>query len=83
MAGNSARLPRLVQPPRKPLPPSQLRTLQALANFWQVRHRAPTIMELANYLGVTRQPAYTALLALASKRYVKQHPITRKFKVVR
>lgn len=40
-------------------------------------------MELANYLGVTRQPAYTALLALASKRYVKQHPITRKFKVVR
>lgn len=83
MAGNPEKLPRLLQPARRPPTPSQLRTLQALSNFWQFRHRAPTIMELANYLGVTRQPAYNCLLALAAKKYVKQDPRTRKFSVVR
>jgi len=70
-----------IKPPVKSLPPSQQRTLQALINFWAVRKRAPTLMEIANYLGVTRQPAYNCLLALEHKGYCKRDKKTRRFGV--
>lgn len=56
--------------------------MTALKNFWAVRKRAPTVTEIANYLGVSRQPAYTTLRALEHKGYCKRDKKTRRFAVV-
>jgi hypothetical protein len=53
----------------------------ALAKFWRVKKRGPTLNELAAWLKKSRTAAYSALVSLEHKGWVDRVPGTRTFRL--